>query len=192
MTWSTHQGPPSDAAGQWGHNIKVVGVPRRESGSKRKSFMADTFGFANDGELQGVISYLRSHGGFKLEQVRPKLPCFSVSVVKQPVSFCLFMVACIIFNTVDCVPMLLLSRPSTSQSKTIEVNAIFCLLRLKVMATASSRRLRRASKSVIVVLEVLWMGNAHSHTSRIGTSGDKSSPGWWRTASGFISTWGWH
>ena len=74
MTWSTHQSPPSDSSGQWGHNIKVVGVPQCESGSKRKSFMVDTFGFANDGELQGVISYLRSHGGFELEQVRPELP----------------------------------------------------------------------------------------------------------------------
>ena len=82
MTWSTHQGPPSESSGQWGHNIKVVGVPRHESGSKRKSFMADTFGFANDGELQGIISYLRSHGEFELEQVRPELPYFSVSVVK--------------------------------------------------------------------------------------------------------------
>ena len=77
MTWSTHQSPLSDSSGQWGHNIKVVGVPQHESGCKRKSFMADTFGFANDGELQGVINYLRSHGGFELEQVRLELPlCF--------------------------------------------------------------------------------------------------------------------
>ena len=82
MTWSTHQGPPSDSSSQSGHNIKVVGVPWRESGSKRKSFMADTFGFANDGELWGIISYLRSHGGFELEQVRPELPYFSMLVVK--------------------------------------------------------------------------------------------------------------
>ena len=114
MTWSTHQGPPSDSSGQWGHNIKVVGVPQHESGSKRKSFMADTFGFANDGELQGIVSYLRSHGGFELEQVRPELPYFSMLVVKRPVDLCLIMVTCIIFNTVDCVSTLFLSRPSTS------------------------------------------------------------------------------
>ena len=58
-----------EASTQWGHNIIIAGDPRRVTGSKRKSFMADMYGFEMDGELAGVSSYLRSHGGFEIEQV---------------------------------------------------------------------------------------------------------------------------
>ena len=75
MTWSPHQTPPSDSSSQWGHNIKVVGLPQRESGTKQKSLLADMFGFTSDGELNNVTNYLRSHGGFELEQVRTKVTC---------------------------------------------------------------------------------------------------------------------
>ena len=70
MTWSPHQAPSSESSSQWGDNIKVVGVPRRESGSKKKSFLADMFGFSSDDELNSITSYLRFHRGFELEQVR--------------------------------------------------------------------------------------------------------------------------
>ena len=54
---------------QWGDNILVVGDPKRQSGSKVKSFIADSFGFASNGELHNVSGYLKSHGGFELEMV---------------------------------------------------------------------------------------------------------------------------
>ena len=101
MTWSPHETPPSDVSGQWGHNIKVMGLPRRESGTKKKSLLADMFGFALDGELNNVANYLRSHGGFELEQVRLKATCVQYFTVKQLVNFCLVVVACYTFNMVD-------------------------------------------------------------------------------------------
>ena len=61
--------PPTDASSQWGHNIKIVGEPWKLGGSKVKSFIVDMFGFATNGELGGVSNYLKSHGGFELEQV---------------------------------------------------------------------------------------------------------------------------
>ena len=82
MTWSPHKAPPSNASSQWGHNIKVVGLPRRESRTKKKSLLADMFGFASDGELNNVANYLRSHGGFELEQVRTKATCVQYFMVK--------------------------------------------------------------------------------------------------------------
>ena len=54
---------------QWGHSIIIAGDPKKVTGSKRKGFMADMYGFKTDGELAGVSSYLRSHGGFEIEQV---------------------------------------------------------------------------------------------------------------------------
>ena len=47
----------------------MVGDPKRQSGSKMKSFIADAFGFASNGELHNVQNYLKSHGGFELELV---------------------------------------------------------------------------------------------------------------------------
>ena len=101
MTWSPHQAPPSDTSGEWGHNIKVVGLPWRESGTKKKSLLADMFGFTSDGELNNVTNYLRSHGGFELEQVRTNATCVQYFATKQLVDFCLVMVTCYTFNMVD-------------------------------------------------------------------------------------------
>ena len=101
MTWSPHEVPPSDASSQWGHDIKVVGLPRRESGTKKKSLLADMFGFTSDGELNNVANYLRSHGGFKLEQVRAKATRVQYFAVKRLVNFYLVMVTCYTFNMVD-------------------------------------------------------------------------------------------
>ena len=58
-----------EASTQWGHSIAIVGNPKKVTGSKRKSFMVDMYGFETDGELVGVCNYLRSHGGFEIEQV---------------------------------------------------------------------------------------------------------------------------
>ena len=58
-----------EALTQWSHNIIIAWDTRRATGSKRKSFMADMYGFKMDGELAGVSSYLMSHGGFEIEQV---------------------------------------------------------------------------------------------------------------------------
>ena len=68
IEWSTHSMPPTDVSSQWGHNIKIVGEPRKLGGSKVKSFMADMFGFTTN-ELSGVSNHLKNHGGFELEQV---------------------------------------------------------------------------------------------------------------------------
>ena len=65
ITWSASAAPSS----QWGDNILVVGDPKRQSGSKVKSLIADSFGFASNGELHNVSGYLKSHGGFELEMV---------------------------------------------------------------------------------------------------------------------------
>ena len=63
---------PSEAPGvssQWGHSITVAGDPKRVTGSRRKSFMADMYGFSTNGELTAVCNYLRAHGGYEIEQV---------------------------------------------------------------------------------------------------------------------------
>ena len=54
---------------QWGHSIMVAGDPKKVGGSKRKSFMADMYGFLTDGELANVCNYLKTHGGYEIEQV---------------------------------------------------------------------------------------------------------------------------
>ena len=69
MTWLTQLVAPSNLTSQWGHNIKVMGLPQKVSGSKVKSFLVGTFGFTSNGELTSVTNYLRSHGSFELEQV---------------------------------------------------------------------------------------------------------------------------
>ena len=46
-----------------------MGDPKRQSGSKVKSLIADSFSFASNGELHNVSGYLKSHGGFELEMV---------------------------------------------------------------------------------------------------------------------------
>ena len=63
---------PAEAPGassQWGHSILIVGNPKRITGSKRKSFMADMYGFETDEELAAVCNYLRTHSSFEIEQV---------------------------------------------------------------------------------------------------------------------------
>ena len=68
ITWSA-SADSAVPSSQWGDNILVVGDPKRQSGSKVKSFIADSFGLASNGELHNVSGYLKSHGGFKLEMV---------------------------------------------------------------------------------------------------------------------------
>ena len=65
---STSSVPPG-ATTQWGSSIVISGQVKRIHGSKQKSFMADMYGFANDGELQAIKAYLLSHGNFEIEQV---------------------------------------------------------------------------------------------------------------------------
>ena len=57
------------ASTQWGHSIMISGSPKRITGSQRKSFMADMYGFKTDGELAAVCNYLRTHDGYEIEQV---------------------------------------------------------------------------------------------------------------------------
>ena len=63
---------------QWGHSISIFGNPKRITGSRRKSFMADMYGFETDGELAAVCNYLRTHGGYEIEQVSCLCIRFSV------------------------------------------------------------------------------------------------------------------
>ena len=66
---------------QWGDNILVVGDPKRQSASKVKSLIADSFGFASNGELHNVSGYLCSYGGFELELVGISRPVTSESIL---------------------------------------------------------------------------------------------------------------
>ena len=68
ITWSA-SADSAVPSSQWGDNILVVGDPKRQSGSKVKSFIADSFSFASNGELHNVSNYLKTHGGFELEMV---------------------------------------------------------------------------------------------------------------------------
>ena len=68
ITWSASAASAAPSS-QWGDNILVVGDPKRQSGSKVRSFIADSFGFASNGELHNVSTYLKTHGGFELEMV---------------------------------------------------------------------------------------------------------------------------
>ena len=72
LDWrSSSDAVPPGATTQWGNNIVIAGEAKRIHGSKQKSFMADMYGFANDGELQAIKAYLLSHGNFEIEQVIP-------------------------------------------------------------------------------------------------------------------------
>ena len=75
ITWSASAASAAPSS-QWGVNILVVGDPRRQSGSKVKSLIADSFGFASNGELHSVNGYLKSHGGFELEMVGSSFSTF--------------------------------------------------------------------------------------------------------------------
>ena len=100
MTWSPQQAPPSDSTSQWGHNIKVVGLPQKEFRTKR-SFIVDMFGFALNGELNNMTNYLRSHGSFELEQVSTKVNYVQYFTTEQPVNICPVVVACYTIYVVD-------------------------------------------------------------------------------------------
>ena len=69
IDWSPSAAVPASSSSQWGDSILVVGDPKRQSGSKVKSLIADSFGFASNGELHIVRGYLKSHGGFELKMV---------------------------------------------------------------------------------------------------------------------------
>ena len=70
LDWRSSTGSvPPGVTMQWGSSIVIAGEVKRIHGSKRKSFMADMYGFANDGELQAIKAYLLSHGNFEIEQV---------------------------------------------------------------------------------------------------------------------------
>ena len=69
IVWFPYAAVPASLSSQWGENILVVGDPKRQSASKVKSLIADSFGFASNGELLNVSNYLQSHGGFELELV---------------------------------------------------------------------------------------------------------------------------
>ena len=77
INWSPSAAVPASSSSQWGDNILVVGDPKRQSGSKVKSLIADSFGFALNGELHNVSRYLKSHGGFELEMVSSDRITFS-------------------------------------------------------------------------------------------------------------------
>ena len=66
------------ASTQWGHSITISGNPKRITGSRRKSFMANMYGFETDGELAAVCNYLRTHGGYEIEQVSSLCIWFSI------------------------------------------------------------------------------------------------------------------
>ena len=68
ITWSA-SADSAVPSSQWGDNILVVRDPKRQSGSKVKSLIADSFGFAWNWELHNVSGYLKSHGGFELQMV---------------------------------------------------------------------------------------------------------------------------
>ena len=70
LDWRSSTGSvPPGATTQWGSSIIIARETKKIHGSKRKSFMADMYGFANDGELQAIRAYLLSHGNFEIEQV---------------------------------------------------------------------------------------------------------------------------
>ena len=70
LDWRSSTGSvPPGATMQWGSSIIIAGEVKRIHGLKRKSFMANMYGFANDGELQAIKAYLLSHGNFEIEQV---------------------------------------------------------------------------------------------------------------------------
>ena len=70
LDWRSSTGSvPPGATTQWGSSIVIAGEAKRIHGLKWKSFMADMYGFATDGELQAIKAYLLSHGNFEIEQV---------------------------------------------------------------------------------------------------------------------------
>ena len=94
---STSSVPPG-ATTQWGSSIVISGQAKRNHGSKRKSFMADMYGFASNGELQAIKAYLLSHGNFEIEQVTLQGGVYYLSVwAIDQVDYSTFG-----YSTVDC------------------------------------------------------------------------------------------
>ena len=69
IDWSPSAAVPASSSSQWGDNILVVGDPKRQSGSRVKSLIADSFGFTSNGELHNMSGYLKLDGGYELEMV---------------------------------------------------------------------------------------------------------------------------
>ena len=81
LDWRSSTGSvPPCATTQWGSSIIIAGEAKRIHGLKRKSFMADMYGFANDGELQAIKAYLLFHGNFEIEQVTLQWGVYYLSV----------------------------------------------------------------------------------------------------------------
>ena len=69
LDWRSSTGSvPPGATMQWGSSIIIAEEVKKIHGSKRKSFMANMYGFSNDGELQAIRAYLLSHRNFEIEQ----------------------------------------------------------------------------------------------------------------------------
>ena len=80
ITWSA-SADSAVPSSQWEDNILVVGDTKRQSGSKVKSLIANSFGFASNGELHNVSGYLKSHGGFELEMVGSSFSTFGMFIL---------------------------------------------------------------------------------------------------------------
>ena len=61
--------PTSDPDKPWGEGITVVGPAQPLKGRITPSLMADSYGFRGEEEWILVQKYLKSHGGWQLEQV---------------------------------------------------------------------------------------------------------------------------
>ena len=81
IDWSPSTAVPAPTFSQWGDIILLVGDSKRQSASKVKSLIADSFSFASNGELHNVSGYLCSLGGFKLELVGSSRPVTSESIL---------------------------------------------------------------------------------------------------------------
>ena len=61
--------PTSDPDKPWGEGITVCGPAQPLKGTLTPSLMADSYGFRGEEEWIRVQKYLKSHGGWQLEQV---------------------------------------------------------------------------------------------------------------------------
>ena len=59
-----------DPSQPWGDGIVVVGTAQPQKGKQTPSLMADSYGFRGEEEWSRVQRYLKTHGGWQLEQVR--------------------------------------------------------------------------------------------------------------------------
>ena len=61
--------PTGDPTQPWGDGIVVWGASQLQRCRQTPSFMADSYGFHGEEEWGRVQQYLKSHGGWQLEQV---------------------------------------------------------------------------------------------------------------------------